>query len=93
MASRELSSIALRLLHTTATSVPAERAFSALNRQLTKFRNSMTPESVNKIVAIYLNNRALRDAAEKLEDTMEMMEEDRLMAIWGQGRQELEEQC
>jgi hypothetical protein len=45
----------------------------------------MTPESVHKVVTIYLNTRALRDAAEEVENVMEMMEEDRLMAIWGQG--------
>jgi hypothetical protein len=50
----------------------------------------MTLESVNKVVAIYLNSRALRDVAEA-EDINEMMEEDRLMALWGQACMDVRE--
>jgi hypothetical protein len=45
--SSELGEIALRLVRTPATSVPSERAFSALNLVMSKLRSRLTPEQVD----------------------------------------------
>jgi hAT family C-terminal dimerisation region len=55
-----LSQLADRVLYILATSIPCERAFSALNQLHTKTRNALTPERVNKLLYIQINRRTLR---------------------------------
>jgi hypothetical protein len=52
--------MALRLHHAHATSVPFERAFSALKFIHSPLRNSLTDARVDKLQFIYLNSRVLR---------------------------------
>lgn len=53
-----LAGFAVRIFSTPASSVPSERAFSAMNFILDKFRASMKVERSNKAVYIYMNQRA-----------------------------------
>ena len=47
----------------------------------------MNVEKVEIIVYIYLNTRALRDAAEEDGELEQLAEEDNLMTIWGESYQ------
>ncbi|RDW86373.1 uncharacterized protein DSM5745_03015 [Aspergillus mulundensis] len=54
-----LSHLAIRLVYTTANSVSAERAFSAINNTKDKRRSRLQVKKVNKLVYLYMNTRAL----------------------------------
>ena len=57
-----LAQLAHRIFCTLANSVPSERAFSAMNYIIDKFRASMDVEQGNAAVYIYMNSKALRRA-------------------------------
>jgi hAT family C-terminal dimerisation region len=54
-----LAPLAIRILTTTANSVPSERAFSTMKLQHTKLRNRLSPTRVEKLVFIHINRRIL----------------------------------
>lgn len=54
-----LAQLAIRILTTTANSVPSERAFSTMKVQQTKLRNRLVPSRVDKLVFIHINQRIL----------------------------------
>jgi hypothetical protein len=67
--------------------VPCERAFSAINFLYNKLRNRMTVETMDMLVFIYINTRALRQASgakdwdkdlwkELIEDILLNLEDD-----------------
>ena len=76
--SSHLAGFALRIFSTPASSVPSERAFSAMNFILDKFRASMKVERSNKAIYIYMNQRALRRAAKKSEGLYKLSDDESL---------------
>jgi hypothetical protein len=54
-----LARLAIRILTTTANSVPSERAFSTMKLQHTKLRNRLVPSRVDKLVFIHINRHIL----------------------------------
>jgi hypothetical protein len=55
----ELGAIAIRLLSTPATGVPSERSFSGLNMMMSKARNRLRSDRVDKLQYVYHNERLL----------------------------------
>ena len=53
--------MAIRLHNTVANSVSSKRSFSAMNRQQTKFRNSLHPDKVEKLTFVAMNDSVLRN--------------------------------
>lgn len=54
----ELSSLARRVFHTPATSVPTERSFSTMNLAHTKGRNRLSADKTSKVSFIHINRNA-----------------------------------
>jgi hAT family C-terminal dimerisation region len=73
----ELASFAERLIRITANSVVSERAWSAMNFIHSKSRNSLLVDTVDKLIFIYMNYRALR----KLKE--DELSDDELLAVEG----------
>ena len=82
-----LATFAFRIYSIPANSVPSERAFSAMNYIIDKFRASTGVERSNEAIYIYMNRRALRRATKEarglhdLTDNEAVQLEDDLMAI------------
>jgi hypothetical protein len=72
-----LAQLAIRILTTTANSVPSERAFSTMKLQHTKLRNRLTPSRVNKLVFIHINQRILAGGPK----TMHQVTEDEVLQL------------
>ncbi|KAI1002522.1 hypothetical protein K3495_g5677 [Podosphaera aphanis] len=64
MEAPHLSQLALELFHTTANSVALERAFSTMNLLLSKLRNRISVETMDKLCFIYINVRSLRQSSD-----------------------------
>ena len=82
----ELADLAIRLHATVANSVASERSFSAMNRQHTKFRNSLLPEKVTKLTYIAMNDPVLRRKEEGKNEVKDLQQhnealEEELIAI------------
>lgn len=58
--SRPLATLALRMRKTLANSCASERAFSAMKATHTITRNKLTPERINKLLFIQINQRVLK---------------------------------
>ena len=82
-----LATFAVRIFSTPANSVPSERAFSAMNYIIDKFRASTGVERSNEAIYIYMNRRALARATKEarglhdLTDDEAVQLEDDLLAI------------
>lgn len=72
-----LSSFAMHLLNTLANSVPSERVWSNMNYIHSKTRNSLSPSTVDKLLFIYNNSRALKHL--KINSLMDIEE-----LAWGE---------
>jgi hypothetical protein len=66
-----LANLAIRILSTTANSVPSERAFSTMKLQHTKLRNRLLSSRVDKLVFIYINQRILTEGPKRLHKMTE----------------------
>jgi len=66
-----LAQLAIRILTTTANSVPSERAFSTMRLQHTKLRNRLTPSRVDKLVFIHINQRILTEGSKGIHQVTE----------------------
>jgi hypothetical protein len=62
----DLACLALRIFETIANSVASERAFSAMNLNHSKQRNSLNPKKVSMLVYIYMNQRTLDSTGDRL---------------------------
>jgi hypothetical protein len=69
-----LASFAKRLINTVANSAAAERAFSAMNLQHTKLRNSLPIEKVEKLLFIQINKKQMRDETPENIQPEELLE-------------------
>ena len=84
-----LAPLALRLAHTPATTVPAERSFSNLKIIHTIIRNRLSKPRVKKLLYIYMNSRVLerldtgRASAEALNDELLLEVEREILELGG----------
>jgi hypothetical protein len=66
-----LAQLAIRILTTTANSVPSERAFPTMRLQHTKLRNRLTPSRVDKLVFIHINQSILTGGSKGIHQVTE----------------------
>ena len=72
---RPLSEFVLRLMKTTANSVPSERNFSSMKIIHSPTRNRLTPQRVDKLLFVYINRRVLNRQLNASEDSEDDIEE------------------
>jgi len=81
----ELGPLALRVARTPANSVPSERSFSILKLLMNKFRAQLTPQHVDMLQYIYINERVLNRILRRNATPEELMEVEDKAAEVGEG--------